>query len=218
MLTFMVAGHETTSNALAWAFYLLSQNPRVEEKLREEVVRAGPAASPACELHGALLPPASPPPPPTSCVTVGDSGVCVCCGFVCCATGPGLQPLPRGCVLAPQRGVKELTWEALSELKYLDAVCNVRGVNECLSPPPHALLVVARTPPLPGALPSNFPMGARFLRVSPPRVAGLFTSPSNCPLPRSPPPPPPAPPPAPAPWAMCSGGAAPLPARACDHP
>jgi len=31
-----VAGHETTANAMAWIYYLLSQNPQVVEKLRQE--------------------------------------------------------------------------------------------------------------------------------------------------------------------------------------
>src|SRR4029453_6536349 len=36
-ITFLLAGHETTANALAWTFYLLSQNPDVERQLRDEV-------------------------------------------------------------------------------------------------------------------------------------------------------------------------------------
>jgi cytochrome P450 len=40
VLTFLIAGHETTSNALAWAWHLLAQHRDVESKLREEVVRA----------------------------------------------------------------------------------------------------------------------------------------------------------------------------------
>ena len=36
-LTFLLAGHETTANALAWTFYLLSQHPWAEARLREEV-------------------------------------------------------------------------------------------------------------------------------------------------------------------------------------
>lgn len=36
LITF-AAGHETTSNALTWTWYLLSQNPEVERKLHQEV-------------------------------------------------------------------------------------------------------------------------------------------------------------------------------------
>jgi cytochrome P450 len=36
VMTIFLAGHETTSNALSWAFYLLSQHPQVEAKLRAE--------------------------------------------------------------------------------------------------------------------------------------------------------------------------------------
>jgi cytochrome P450 len=36
-LTLFLAGHETTSNALTFTWYLLSQNPEVAEKLREEL-------------------------------------------------------------------------------------------------------------------------------------------------------------------------------------
>lgn len=36
-ITFLLAGHETTANALAWTFYLLSQNPIAEEQLRAEL-------------------------------------------------------------------------------------------------------------------------------------------------------------------------------------
>ncbi|MET0390354.1 MAG: cytochrome P450 [Polyangiales bacterium] len=36
LLTLYVAGHETTSHALTWTFYLLSQHPRVLERLRAE--------------------------------------------------------------------------------------------------------------------------------------------------------------------------------------
>lgn len=37
VLTFLLAGHETTSNALAWTFYLLSLYPEIRNKVREEV-------------------------------------------------------------------------------------------------------------------------------------------------------------------------------------
>ena len=36
-ITFLLAGHETTANALTWTFYLLSQHPEVEAQLQEEV-------------------------------------------------------------------------------------------------------------------------------------------------------------------------------------
>ncbi len=38
-MTFFAAGHETTANALAWTFYLLSQNPAKDALLREEIAR-----------------------------------------------------------------------------------------------------------------------------------------------------------------------------------
>lgn len=37
ILNFLIAGRDTTSTALAWFFYLLSKNPRVESKIREEL-------------------------------------------------------------------------------------------------------------------------------------------------------------------------------------
>jgi cytochrome P450 len=40
VLTLFVAGHETTSNALAWTWYLLSTNPGVAERLRAELAQA----------------------------------------------------------------------------------------------------------------------------------------------------------------------------------
>lgn len=36
-LTLFLAGHETTANALAWTWYLLSQNPDVERRLHQEL-------------------------------------------------------------------------------------------------------------------------------------------------------------------------------------
>ncbi|HLK51651.1 MAG TPA: cytochrome P450 [Bryobacteraceae bacterium] len=39
VMTFLLAGHETTALALSWAWQLLSQNPQAEEKLREELDR-----------------------------------------------------------------------------------------------------------------------------------------------------------------------------------
>ncbi len=37
VLTLFVAGHETTSNALAWTWYLLARHPEVERRLRAEL-------------------------------------------------------------------------------------------------------------------------------------------------------------------------------------
>ena len=37
VMTIMLAGHETTANALSWVFVLLGQNPHAEAKLREEL-------------------------------------------------------------------------------------------------------------------------------------------------------------------------------------
>jgi len=42
VMTFLLAGHETTALALSWALYLLSQNAGAEEKLHEEVDRVLP--------------------------------------------------------------------------------------------------------------------------------------------------------------------------------
>lgn len=39
MMTFVMAGHETTANALTWTFYLLSQHPEKREKLLSELQR-----------------------------------------------------------------------------------------------------------------------------------------------------------------------------------
>jgi cytochrome P450 len=36
-MTLFLAGHETTATALTWTFYLLSQNPEAETKLRQEL-------------------------------------------------------------------------------------------------------------------------------------------------------------------------------------
>ncbi|KAG1166786.1 hypothetical protein G6F70_009623 [Rhizopus microsporus] len=36
-LTFLAAGHETTSNTLSWCLWLLAQHQDVQDRLREEV-------------------------------------------------------------------------------------------------------------------------------------------------------------------------------------
>ncbi|WP_257967989.1 cytochrome P450 [Peribacillus deserti] len=49
LMTIFLAGHETTANALAWTFYLLSQNPEAEQKLFDEVDRVIGSRMPAPE-------------------------------------------------------------------------------------------------------------------------------------------------------------------------
>jgi cytochrome P450 len=41
VITLMMAGHETTANALSWTLYLLSAHPEVEQALHEELDRLG---------------------------------------------------------------------------------------------------------------------------------------------------------------------------------
>ena len=48
-MTIFLAGHETTANALTWTWYLLSQNPDVEQKLHEEIDRVLAGRVPAYE-------------------------------------------------------------------------------------------------------------------------------------------------------------------------
>lgn len=45
LLTFVAAGYETSANTIAWALYLLSVFPEVQEKLRAEIQVACPAGS-----------------------------------------------------------------------------------------------------------------------------------------------------------------------------
>jgi cytochrome P450 len=40
-LTLLIAGHETTANALTWTWYLLSENPGVEARMHAEIDRLG---------------------------------------------------------------------------------------------------------------------------------------------------------------------------------
>lgn len=37
VITMLIAGHETTSNAITWTYYLLSQSPEIEQKMFEEI-------------------------------------------------------------------------------------------------------------------------------------------------------------------------------------
>jgi cytochrome P450 len=45
-LTLLIAGHETTANALTWTWYLLSQNPEVEARMHAEIDSALGGKSP----------------------------------------------------------------------------------------------------------------------------------------------------------------------------
>ncbi len=47
ILTFLVAGHETTGNALAWTFYLLALFPEHRDRMRAELASADTAGPPA---------------------------------------------------------------------------------------------------------------------------------------------------------------------------
>ncbi len=38
-ITIFVAGHETTANAMSWAFYLMAKHPDKQEKVRQEAIR-----------------------------------------------------------------------------------------------------------------------------------------------------------------------------------
>jgi cytochrome P450 len=40
VITFIGAGHETTAQALAWTFYLLSKHPEVDRRMRSEIANA----------------------------------------------------------------------------------------------------------------------------------------------------------------------------------
>src|SRR5262249_58156874 len=53
-MTLLLAGHETTSNALTWTWYLLSQNAEVQERWREELRTVLGARTPTVEDLPAL--------------------------------------------------------------------------------------------------------------------------------------------------------------------
>lgn len=59
VMTLVMAGHETTANALAWTFYLLSKDPEVERRLRRDVHAAigerAPGADDAPRLRYAKM-------------------------------------------------------------------------------------------------------------------------------------------------------------------
>jgi cytochrome P450 len=49
VMTIFLAGHETTANALAWTWYLLSRDPAVDRRLRADVARVLGARRPTVE-------------------------------------------------------------------------------------------------------------------------------------------------------------------------
>jgi cytochrome P450 len=59
ILTFILAGHETTANALTWTLYLMSQSPEWRERAETEAEEAfdpqRPAATEGCETLRAVL-------------------------------------------------------------------------------------------------------------------------------------------------------------------
>ncbi len=55
VVTLLLAGHETTANALAWTFYLVSQSPTIEERLCDESARSATSADVADELSLARM-------------------------------------------------------------------------------------------------------------------------------------------------------------------
>lgn len=54
IMTFVLAGHETTAVTLGWTWYLLGRHPEIEERLRDEVQRAIGGRTPGFEDLPAL--------------------------------------------------------------------------------------------------------------------------------------------------------------------
>ncbi|KAI3320897.1 cytochrome P450 [Xylariaceae sp. AK1471] len=53
LLTFLVAGHETTATALTWAIYIVSKNPEMQTRLRDEIRAHLPSpSSPSSSPNG----------------------------------------------------------------------------------------------------------------------------------------------------------------------
>lgn len=53
--TFIAAGHETTSNALTWCLYALVKDPKVQEKLRMELLQIHGAHNDKAQIEGAVM-------------------------------------------------------------------------------------------------------------------------------------------------------------------
>jgi cytochrome P450 len=54
LITLLIAGHETTANALGWALHLLAVHPEEQQRLRDEASAAGPQALAQIELPTAV--------------------------------------------------------------------------------------------------------------------------------------------------------------------
>ncbi|MDX1411428.1 MAG: cytochrome P450, partial [Nitrospirales bacterium] len=54
IITFFLAGHETTALALSWTWYLLSQHPQVEKQLHEELQTGLGGAAPSYQSLNSL--------------------------------------------------------------------------------------------------------------------------------------------------------------------
>ena len=59
VITLLLAGHETTANALAWTFYLLARHPEAQERVHEEALaeEPGPFISQVFRESMRLFPP-----------------------------------------------------------------------------------------------------------------------------------------------------------------
>lgn len=56
VMSFVIAGRDTTANCLTWAFYELHKNPRVLAKLREEIDAATNGADPTYDVVNSKVP------------------------------------------------------------------------------------------------------------------------------------------------------------------
>jgi len=107
VLTLFLAGHETTANALTWAWYLLSQNPSAEDELHRELDRfegraPGMEDLPALRYTGAVFSEALRMFPPAWAIgrrTLEDVEIAGC-------------HIPKGCVvlLSPYVTHRDARW------------------------------------------------------------------------------------------------------------
>lgn len=55
VLTFLAAGHETTSSTLSWCIYLLAQHPEIQNELRNEIRSSLPSPSTHATLERSVV-------------------------------------------------------------------------------------------------------------------------------------------------------------------